>query len=59
MIAVIDLGAELAKLAMLDGRHPRTTEAEKNGAIAKLAPYRGSAIFAPTGSRKSNDHQLS
>lgn len=46
MIAVIDLTAELAKLNMLDGRCPTTTDAEKSGAIARLAPYRDGAVFA-------------
>jgi mannose-6-phosphate isomerase-like protein (cupin superfamily) len=46
MIAVIDLTTEFAKLTMLEGRSPTTTDAEKSGAIARLAPYRDGAIFA-------------
>jgi mannose-6-phosphate isomerase-like protein (cupin superfamily) len=45
MIKVIDLNAEFAKLTMLKERSPTTTQAEKNGAIARLAPYRDGAIF--------------
>ena len=45
MIAIIDLNAEFAKLRMLKRRSPTTTDAEKNGAIARLAPYRDGAIF--------------
>jgi mannose-6-phosphate isomerase-like protein (cupin superfamily) len=45
MIATIDLKAEFAGLAMLKGRHPATTDAEKTGAMARLAPYRDGAIY--------------
>jgi mannose-6-phosphate isomerase-like protein (cupin superfamily) len=45
MKRIIDLKAEFAGLAMLKGRHPATTDAEKIGAIAKLAPYRDGAIY--------------
>lgn len=45
MIEIIHLNAEFARLAMLKGRSPTTTDAEKNGAIARLAPYRDGAIF--------------
>jgi mannose-6-phosphate isomerase-like protein (cupin superfamily) len=45
-IAVIDLKAEFARLRMLEGRSAVTTNAEKNGAIARLAPYRDGAVFA-------------
>ena len=45
MTKIVDLNAELAKLTMLKGRSPTTTDAEKNGAIARLAPYRDGAIF--------------
>ena len=31
---------------MLKGRSPTTTDAEKTGAIARLAPYRDGAIFS-------------
>src|SRR5271170_3862828 len=46
MNVVIDLTTEFAKLAMLEERSPTTTDAEKSGAIARLAPYRDGAIFA-------------
>ena len=46
MITLLDLKAELARLTMLKGRSPATTDAEKRGAIARLAPYRDGAIFA-------------
>ncbi len=45
MLAIIDLKAELAKLRMLRGRTPQTPAAEREGAFAKLAPYRDGAIF--------------
>jgi hypothetical protein len=46
VIRVIDIKAELAKLTMFEGRRPTATDAEKNGAIARLAPYRDGSIFA-------------
>jgi len=46
MISVIDLKTELAKLRMLEGRTPETTEAVRRGAFARLAPYRDGAIFS-------------
>jgi mannose-6-phosphate isomerase-like protein (cupin superfamily) len=46
VITILDLKAEFAKLTMLKERSPTTTIAEKNGAIARLAPYRDGAIFA-------------
>lgn len=45
MTAILDLGAELAKLTMLKGRTPRSTAAERAGSAARLAPYRDGAIF--------------
>jgi mannose-6-phosphate isomerase-like protein (cupin superfamily) len=45
MITIIDLKAESAGLAILKGRHPATTDAEKIGAMRKLAPYRDGAIY--------------
>jgi mannose-6-phosphate isomerase-like protein (cupin superfamily) len=45
MITIIDLGAEFAKLRMLHGRTPETPAADREGAFAKLAPYRDGAIF--------------
>jgi mannose-6-phosphate isomerase-like protein (cupin superfamily) len=44
VLTVLDLKAELAKLRMLRGRTPETSEAERAGAFARLAPYRDSAI---------------
>ncbi len=45
MIAVVDLKAEFAKLKMLKDRTPTSSEAEREGAFARLAPYRDGAIF--------------
>jgi quercetin dioxygenase-like cupin family protein len=45
MIAILDLEAEFAKLKMLRGRTPETPEAEREGAFARLAPYRDGAVF--------------
>jgi quercetin dioxygenase-like cupin family protein len=45
MLAVIDLKAEFARLKMLKGRTPATPAAEREGAFARLAPYRDGAIF--------------
>lgn len=45
MITIVDLKAEFAKLTMFKGRTPTTTEAERAGAFARLAPYRDGAIF--------------
>jgi mannose-6-phosphate isomerase-like protein (cupin superfamily) len=45
VITVLDLKAELAKLRMLRGRTPETPAAEREGAFARLAPYRDGAIF--------------
>ena len=45
MLTIIDLKAEFAKLTMLRGRTPETPAAEREGAFAKLAPYRDGAIF--------------
>ena len=44
MLTIVDLDAELAKLRMLRGRTPETTPEEREGAFARLAPYRDSAI---------------
>jgi len=46
MVAIIDFKAEFAKLKMLEGRTPTSSEAEREGAFARLAPYRDAAIFA-------------
>jgi len=44
MVAILDLKAELAKLTTLRRRTPETPAAEREGAFAKLAPYRD-AVF--------------
>jgi mannose-6-phosphate isomerase-like protein (cupin superfamily) len=44
VLTIIDVKAELAKLKMLRGRTPETPESEREGAFARLAPYRDSAI---------------
>ena len=44
MLTILDLNAEFAKLKMLRGRTPETPEADREGAFARLAPYRDSAI---------------
>jgi mannose-6-phosphate isomerase-like protein (cupin superfamily) len=45
MVAVIDLGAEFEKLTMLQGRTPTSSEDERAGAFARIAPYRDGALF--------------
>jgi mannose-6-phosphate isomerase-like protein (cupin superfamily) len=44
VLTIIDSKAEFAKLKMLRGRTPETSTAEREGAFARLAPYRDSAI---------------
>ena len=44
MLTILDLNAEFAKLTMLRGRTAETPAAEREGAFARLAPYRDSAI---------------
>jgi mannose-6-phosphate isomerase-like protein (cupin superfamily) len=44
VLTILDMKAEFAKLRMLRGRTPETPEAERDGAFARLAPYRDSAI---------------
>ena len=44
MLTILDLNAEFAKLKTLRGRTPETPEADREGAFARLAPYRDSAI---------------
>src|SRR5437764_13025430 len=44
MLTILDLNTEFAKLKMLRGRTPETPEADREGAFARLAPYRDSAI---------------
>jgi quercetin dioxygenase-like cupin family protein len=45
MAAIVDLNAALATLTKLEGRTPTTSAAEREDAIARLAPYRDGAIF--------------
>jgi quercetin dioxygenase-like cupin family protein len=45
MIPVVDLKAEFAKLKMLQGRTPTSSEDEREGAFGRVAPYRDGAIF--------------
>jgi quercetin dioxygenase-like cupin family protein len=45
MIRVIDLKAEFERLTMLQGRTPTSSEAERDGAFDRVAPYRDGAIF--------------
>jgi mannose-6-phosphate isomerase-like protein (cupin superfamily) len=44
VLTILDIDAEFGKLKMLRGRRPETPEAEREGAFARLAPYRDSAI---------------
>jgi mannose-6-phosphate isomerase-like protein (cupin superfamily) len=53
MTEAVDLNAEFAKLAVLDGRTPTSTAAERQRAIARLTPYRDGAVFAAKFSGKS------
>ena len=48
MITILDLKAECAKLALLRGRTPQTTEAERkaSGGFATLAPFRDGNIYS-------------
>ena len=46
MLTILDMNAEFAKLRMLRGRTPETPEADRQGSLVKLAPYRDSAINA-------------
>jgi quercetin dioxygenase-like cupin family protein len=45
MITVVDLNLEFARLTMLQHRTPTSTEAERQGAFGRVAPYRDGAIF--------------
>jgi mannose-6-phosphate isomerase-like protein (cupin superfamily) len=54
MIAIIDTKAEFAKLRMLHGRTPETPAAAREGAFARLAPYRDGAIFTAKFSGESS-----
>src|SRR5690348_448427 len=44
--SIIDLNAELAKLAMFHGLTPQTTRAERQGSATLLGPYRDGILFA-------------
>jgi mannose-6-phosphate isomerase-like protein (cupin superfamily) len=44
--SIIDLAAEVAKLTMFRGRTPQTTNAERKGSSARLAPYRDGGLSA-------------
>jgi len=45
MIPIVDLKAEFAKLTMLKGRTPSSSEAAREGAFGRVSPYRDGAIF--------------
>jgi mannose-6-phosphate isomerase-like protein (cupin superfamily) len=45
MVMIIDVGSELAKLAMLRGRTPTMPAAARAGSSARLADYRDGGIF--------------
>jgi quercetin dioxygenase-like cupin family protein len=45
VIQVLDLKAEFASLTMLRNRTPTSSEAERKGAFARIAPYRDGALF--------------
>jgi mannose-6-phosphate isomerase-like protein (cupin superfamily) len=53
MTRIVDLNAEIAKLAMLEGRTPTTKAAERGEASAQLLPYRDGAVFAAKFAGKS------
>ena len=46
MVTVLDLKAEFAKLTMLRDRTPTSSQADREGAFGRLAPYRDGAIFS-------------
>jgi mannose-6-phosphate isomerase-like protein (cupin superfamily) len=48
MTAILDLKSTLAKMPMLQGRGPETTEAERqaSGAFVTLAPFRDGNIYS-------------
>ncbi|HET7883808.1 MAG TPA: cupin domain-containing protein [Acetobacteraceae bacterium] len=46
MTTVLDLKAEFARLTMLKDRTPTSSEADRAGAFARLAPYRDGGVFA-------------
>lgn len=53
MVPVLDLKAEFAKLTMLKGRTPSSSDAERAGAFGRVAPYRDGALFTAKFSGKS------
>ncbi len=53
MVPVVDLKAEFAKLNMLEGRTPNSSDADRAGAFGRIAPYRDGAIFTAKFSGKS------
>jgi hypothetical protein len=53
MTTVIDLNAECAKLTKLKNRTPLSSEADRKGAFARVAPYRDGAIFTAKFAGKS------
>ena len=48
MITILDLTAESARLNLLRGRRPETTEADRksSGGFATLAPFRDGNIYS-------------
>ena len=48
MVAILDLKATLAKMPMMQGRRPESTEAERKatGAFVTLTPYRDGNIYS-------------
>jgi mannose-6-phosphate isomerase-like protein (cupin superfamily) len=48
MIRILDLNSEFAKMPMMKGRRPESTEAERKatGAFVTLAPYRDGNIYS-------------
>jgi len=48
MVAILDLKATLAKMPMMQGRRPESTEAERKatGAFMTLTPYRDGNIYS-------------
>jgi len=44
MLTILDINSEFSKLKMLRGRTPETPPEAREGAFARLAPYRDSAI---------------
>ena len=53
MVTVVDLNAEFAKLTMLQGRTPTSSDADRKGAFGRVAPYRDGAIFTAKFAGKS------